>query len=235
MTKRFWEIDFFRGLAVVLMILFNYAFALDYLGVYTLTEGWLFWWLFPRVVASMFIFLAGISLTIGYSRNKRISRHIRRGLWIFSWGIVLTIITWLFLPAGTVWFGILHFIGLSVIISLLFIKLRPKHLPAVALIFLLIGTYLNNLAVDFSWLLWLGVMPYNFSTLDYFPILPWFGIFLIGMAFGKTFYANGKRAFGLRREPSISKLLNFLGGHSLFIYLLHIPVLIVLLYFTGIF
>ena len=74
---RFWEIDAVRGIAVILMVLFNYAFALDYLRIYTLTEGWGFWWLFPRIVAGTFIFLAGISLTISCSRNGKTSRFRR--------------------------------------------------------------------------------------------------------------------------------------------------------------
>ena len=68
--ERFWEIDFFRGSAVILMIIFNYAFALRYFGIYDVDLGFLFWWLFPRLIAGAFIFIAGLSLAVSYSRLK---------------------------------------------------------------------------------------------------------------------------------------------------------------------
>ncbi|MBI4168259.1 MAG: DUF1624 domain-containing protein [Candidatus Aenigmarchaeota archaeon] len=231
--QRFWEIDFFRGLAIVLMVLFNYAFTLDYFHIYAAAEGWLFWWLFPRIVAGMFIFIAGVALTISYSRRKNKQHHTKRGLKVFGWGLIITAVTWAFAPAVTVWFGVLHFIGLSIILSLLFVKLKPGRILVVASIFLIVGIYLNSLAFDFPWLLWLGLTPSSFSTLDYFPLFPWFGIFAIGMALGKKLYRNGKRRFKIRKE--LFAPLNFLGRHSLFIYLLHQPVLLGALYVLGLF
>ena len=157
--KRFWEIDAGRGLAVILMVLFNYSFALDYFHIYRITEGWFFWWLFPRLVAGTFILLAGLSITLSYSRNKKPSKHIRRGLKIFGFSIIITIVTWLGLPSGTILFGILHLIGLSIILGLLFIKLKPQHLAIIGLIIMAFGFYLNQFFFGFSWLLWLGLVP----------------------------------------------------------------------------
>jgi len=213
--NRYWEIDATRGTAVVLMVLFNYAFALDYLKIYTLTEGWAFWWLFPRLVAGTFIFVAGISLTISYSRSRSWERQVRRGLKIFSLGMLITAATFLLIPEATVWFGILHFIGLSIILSLLFIKTELRYLLVAGVVALTIGIYLNNFVFDFPWLLWLG-------------------FFLIGMAAGKKFYHEGKRQFSLR-EIKTTKPINFLGRHSLIIYLLHQPVLLILLRILGLF
>src|SRR3989338_3381586 len=167
MPKRFWEIDAARGIAVVLMVLFNYSFALDYLRIYTITEGWRFWWLFPRLVAGTFILLAGISVTISYSHNNR----------------------------------------------------TKKHLTAAGITVILADVLLESMAFDFPWLLWLGMMPYSFTTLDYFPLLPWLGVFMIGMAVGKQFYLKGKRRFKIKEVNA--KIFGFLGRHSLIIYLLH--------------
>ncbi|HIG96767.1 MAG TPA: DUF1624 domain-containing protein [Candidatus Aenigmarchaeota archaeon] len=231
--KRFWEIDAGRGLAVILMVLFNYSFALDYFHIYRITEGWFFWWLFPRLVAGTFILLAGLSITLSYSRNKKPSKHIRRGLKIFGFGIIITIVTWLGLPSGTILFGILHLIGLSIILGLLFIKLKPQHLAIIGLIIMAFGFYLNQFFFGFSWLLWLGLVPSGFYTLDYFPLLPWFGIFLIGMALGKNKYGNGKSK--IKTQPRGSRFFCILGRHSLLIYLTHQLVLVVVLYALGLF
>lgn len=229
--KRLWEIDAARGIAVVLMVLFNYAFALDYLKIYTITEGWSFWWLFPRIVAGMFIFIAGISLTISYSRSKSLKRQVCRGLKIFSLGLLITAATFLLVPEATIWFGILHFIGLSVILSTLFVRMKPVYLIAAGFAALAIGAWLNSFVFSFPWLLWLGLIPI-FTTLDYFPMLPWFGAFLIGMAVGKTLYAVERRNFKIKERKSV---LGFLGRHTLIIYLLHQPILLIALRITGLF
>ena len=237
--KRFWEIDAARGAAVVLMVLFNYSFTLDYLKLFTLTEGWGYWWLFPRLVAGTFIFIAGVAVTISYSRNSRVRRHLLRGARIFLLGLLITAATLLLVPEAAVWFGILHFIGLSVIFSLLFMKWKPMNVAIVGAIIIAAGAWLNGIVFDFPWLMWLGFIPV-FTTLDYFPLLPWFGLFLIGMAAGKKYYGKGKRRFAqpfLQKKALAerTKLLIFLGRHSLIIYLLHQPILLIILRISGLF
>lgn len=228
---RYWEIDFFRGIAVVLMVLFNYSFALDFFGIYRITEGWLFWWLFPRLVGGAFIFLAGLSVAISYSRNRKWQKRAKRGARIFGWGVLITMITLLALPAGAVWFGVLHLIGLSIILSPLFVRYRKLSL-ALGAVLIIAGFYLENFTFGFPWLLWLGLAPHAFYTLDYFPLLPWFGIFLAGMHAGSALYANGKGRIK-RRTPDIFRPLCVLGRNSLIIYLLHQPLLIAALYLLG--
>lgn len=231
MKTRFWEIDFVRGIAVVLMVVFNYAFALDYLHIYTATNGWLFWWLFPRLAAGTFILVAGVSAVVSYQRNKSVKRRVRRGAMIFGWGLLITLVTFIFVPQETVWFGILHLIGLSVMLSPLLIKLEKYNLP-VGLAIALIGFYIGNITIGSPLLLWLGFVPYNFATLDYFPVLPWLGVFLVGMYFGMRFYTKGKRTFNIK-EPRGAGIINFIGRHSLFIYLIHQILLLFVLYSFG--
>ncbi|MBI4174698.1 MAG: DUF1624 domain-containing protein [Candidatus Aenigmarchaeota archaeon] len=229
--NRFWEIDATRGIAVVLMVFFNYSFTLDYLRIYTITEVWGFWWLFPRLVAGAFILLAGISVTISYSRDSRIRKHLMRGIKIFGLGLLITAATYLLIPSATVWFGILHLIGTAIIISLLFMKWNPKLLITAGIFAIILGALLESTAFGFPWLLWLGLMPYSFTTLDYFPLLPWLGVFMIGMAIGKLYYREGKRQFKIKELRTGT--IGFLGRHSLIIYLLHLPVLLVVLKILG--
>ena len=70
---------------------------------------------------------------------------------------------------------------------------------------------------------------------DYRPLLPWFGVVLIGLFFGKVLYARGKRVLNLPRStPALARPLAPLGRNSLFIYMVHQPVLIALLAIFGI-
>lgn len=236
MPKRFWELDFFRGFAVLLMILFNYAFALRYFGIYNPALGDLFWFWFPRFVGAMFITIAGISLAVSYGRKKKnfFRRNAMRGMKIFLLGVTITLVTWIFVPQQAVLFGILHLIGLSIIIAPAFFRFHNANI-LLGIMIILSGIYLQGIAVDFPWLLWLGLQPHGFTTLDYFPLLPWFGFMLIGLFAGQNLYRNGRRSFefpDLSKNPLISSLC-FLGKKSLAIYLIHIPALIIVLALLG--
>jgi uncharacterized membrane protein len=237
--QRFWEIDFLRGIAIIMMIVFHFLFDLSYFSIYSVDVYSGFWWLFARVTAMIFIFLVGISLTLSYSRIRDgVSRvdiarkYMFRGAKIFVYGLLITLATWLFLQSGFIVFGVLHFIGIAIIISWPLLN-RRRLLLVLGVVFILVGVYLQSFTVGFPWLLWLGLRPELFYTLDYFPLLPWMGVILIGMFFGKMFYPDGKQAIKNRSGPVISQL-SFLGRHSLVIYLLHQPVLIALLYLLGI-
>jgi len=229
---RFWEIDLLRGIAVILMIIFNYSYAIRYLNIYTLSGGFFYWYTFPRIIGGMFIFLAGLSLTL--SHNKSHKKFFLRGLKIFGYGILITIITFFTFPQSFIIFGILHFIGFSVIFGQFFLKFKKLNLFLGLLIFIL-GMYLQNFFFDFPWFVWLGFIPKNFITFDYFPIFPWFGVTLLGIFFGNILYKNGKRSFKIKdfSNVSIVKFLQFLGRNSLIIYLLHQPLLVLFLLILG--
>jgi len=220
--KRFWEIDALRGIAIVLMIIFHIAFDLSYFGNYSLDIHSGLWRLLGRTTASIFILLAGISLSLSHSRSAAgMEKYLTRGLKILSWGLLITLITRLFFPEEFIIFGILHFIGLSIILAYPF--LRQKHwnlLLGLSIIF--IGLSIRGPLILF---------PTPFRTFDYFPLFPWFGLILIGIFLGNSLYPNHTRSFSL---PEVSTPLSTIGRHSLFIYLLHQPILIALLYLFGI-
>lgn len=239
---RFWEIDFFRGTALFLMLFSNFVTDLSFFGAYK-TRDWDFWFFFARFVASMFVFLVGISLAVSYSKAKKIlpekklfEKYLNRGLKIFCLGLTITLFTTLFLRPGFVVFGILHFIGFSIILAFPFLKRGGKENFFAGIIFIAIGFLLQPLRFDFSWLLWLGFIPTNFYTVDYFPLFPWFGFVLLGLFFGNQLYNGSVRRFKL---PDFSRfffarLFCFLGRHSLLIYLFHQPIIISALCLFGI-
>ncbi|HLD88958.1 MAG TPA: heparan-alpha-glucosaminide N-acetyltransferase [Candidatus Nanoarchaeia archaeon] len=237
--QRFWEIDFLRGIAIVMMIIFHLMFDLAYFGSYSINVSSGFWLYFARATALMFIFLVGISLALSFSKAGNLRKwrikNLKRGLVVFFFGLIITLITWLFLREEFIIFGILHFIGISIIISMFFIDL--KHWNLLLGIFLIsLGIWLSDFTFNFPWLLWLGFQPASFYTLDYYPLLPWFGVVLIGIYFGGLLYKKNTRKFKIPdfSKSLLVKLFGFLGRNSLLIYLMHQPILIVLLYVLGI-
>lgn len=230
-SRRFYQIDLVRGLAVLLMVIFNWSVTLDYFKIFSMGGGWLYWWLFPRMVAGAFILLAGISFFIMAEKIKN-SQELKkksflRGVKIFSLGLLATAATFFLTPAQTIWFGILHFFGISFLLAPFFRNFGKANL-FLGLLIALLGFYMNTLPQQNSFLLWLGLPPENFQTFDYFPLLPWFGVFLIGIFSGEKFYQK----FSSSKNYS-SNLLCFLGRNSLAIYVAHQPLLIALLYILG--
>ncbi|SFM77336.1 heparan-alpha-glucosaminide N-acetyltransferase [Methanolobus profundi] len=233
--ERFFEVDAFRGIAILLMVIYHFFFDLDFLGIreFDTHSGLLL--VIGRSAAIMFIFLVGVSLTLSYSRAKALSidnqdkiiHDLKRGAGIFGWGLVITVVTATFLEQGTIYFGILHLIGASIILAYPFLRYRKLNL-VIGLAFLLAGIFMDNAYAGFPWLLWLGIKPYSFYTLDYFPLIPWFGLVLLGIFTGNSLYPDHKRSFRMCDcEGNVAvRLLGYLGKRSLLIYLVHQPVIV---------
>ena len=69
---------------------------------------------------------------------------------------------------------------------------------------------------------WLGLRGYGYTTVDYFPLKPWLGVFLLAYFAGSRAYADGRP----RLPHEWPAALLWLGRHTLPIYLLHQPVIV---------
>lgn len=221
---RFGEVDALRGAAVLMMIGYHALFDLDFLGVLDIDMGSPVIWFTGRLTAFLFIFLVGVSLSLSNSRREVNARHyILRGLKIFLWGMVITAATWIYPHKGFIVFGVLHFIGLAVILTYPLAGRRAAALTLSA-IAITVGFIMSGVRVETPLLMWLGIRPYNLYTLDYFPFFPWLGVVLLGIFTGDTLYPGYRRRFGLRAwSPS---LLQLIGRNSLKVYLIHQPVIV---------
>ena len=237
---RFWEVDAARGVAIVMMVVYHTTYDLDVLGGYDIQSTSGFWALFADVTAGLFLSLVGVSLAISRARTSLAGRrlfgkYLARGLRVLLYGMILTLV-FLVLDMGVVAFGILHLIGVSIILAYPFLKLRFANLVLGTIIFAA-GQYVlsQNLTAQSFWLLPFGVMPEGVMMPDYRPLLPWFGVVLIGLSFGNVVYAGGLRPVSLAdTAPLLTRPLLPLGRNSLFIYLIHQPIIIALLALSGV-
>ena len=232
--QRFFEVDALRGVAVMAMIAFHALFALDFLAGYSFAIGSGLFLLTGRFASVAFIFLVGLSLTLSYNRAVKklrgfalFAKYLFRGLRIFSLGMAITLISFLYIPQYAIFFGVLQCIGLSIILAFPFLRWKGANF-FLGWLFIIAGIFLWGVSVQTPWFLWLGLRPALFQSLDYFPLLPWFGLVLLGIFAGNELYPNGKRSFSL---PDLSfnpgiRLISLIGRHSLIIYFLHFPVLI---------
>ena len=236
-NRRFWEIDFLRGIAIIMMIIFHILFDLVFFKNVKINLYSGLNLLFLYSIGILFLLLVGISLYLSYSRVKNIlskrqiwSKFIKRGTMIFCLGLIITIFTWFYLGQGFIIFGVLHCIGLSIIFSIPFLKYKFRNL-FLGVILIFVGIVLKTMVFNFYWFLWLGFVPSKFYTVDYFPILPWFGVILIGIFIGNILYTDYKRNYYIIdfSKNKIVKIFCFLGRHSLVIYFIHQPLIFILI------
>ena len=223
--SRFWEIDLLRTNAIVVMIVFHTLYLLGYFRIHYTDLRYLYWLWFAGG-GGTFIFLAGVSMTIAHSRSKRIWPLMRRGLQIFAWGIGITVVTYIISSTDYVRFGVLHFFGIAFILGPFFLRFRFTNL-ALGLALMVVGFYLRGIHFDFPWLLWLGLRPHSSLGFDYIPLLPWFGLFLIGMFFGRSLYPQGNRRFNIPDfRNRVVSAITLPGRHPLTVYLAQWPAII---------
>jgi len=229
---RYWEIDALRGVAIILMILFHLSWDLSFLGLARIRMSAGPWPWFSRIIATMFLTLVGISLTVSYARSghsQGFRKYLLRGLKVFGYGLVITFVTFLFIAREFVVFGILHLIGVSIVAAY---PLLPRERRFVSLglgvVLVGIGTVLNRQAVTSPRLIWLGVPQLGRPMADWYPMLPWFGLVLASITVGHTLYPRGERRYAVPDWSGIPVIreLCFLGRHALLIYLAHQPIML---------
>lgn len=233
--SRFREIDATRGIAILMMILFHTVFDLNFFMILPVNISTGFWRWFAMATASLFLLVVGISLVVSHARSAAklsgfalTKKFLFRGAGIFSLGLLVTLATWLYLHEGFILFGILHLIGVSVMLSPLFFRFG-KYNILFGLLFISGGFFIGTLQGP-AWLLPLGIYPASFTSVDYTPLIPWFGAVLVGLGVGEFLYSGGVRQFTVPHLPDrIVQPLSLLGRHSLIIYLVHQPVIILLL------
>ncbi len=177
----------------------------------------------------LFFLISGICATLG-------SRPVRRGVLVIACGLVVSAVTYGMYAFSfatkdiIIYFGVLHCLGTCMLLWPLFRQLPwpVLLLPAAAAIYC--GFLIDKMSFDTGyWLIPLGFKFPNFQSSDYFPLLPYFGYFLIGAVLGSVLYKNKASLFPRVSENNfLVKFFSFFGKWSLFIYMLHQPI------FTGI-
>lgn len=210
MTKRIWELDALRGLCILGMVLVHLAYNL---GV---SLGFVQEW-----GGAVFLLISGICVTLG-------RHHIRRGLLVLGCGSLCTAVTAGIYLLGLadkgiiIWFGVLHCLGLCMLLWSLFSRLPRWTLGALGPALILLGLWMDSLRVRFPWLIPLGLRTADFASADYFPLALNLGFFLLGSFLGRLLYREKRSLLPNMREP---KFLCLCGRHSLIIYLAHQPIL----------
>jgi len=226
-------IDVLRGVAVVAMILYHFAWDLRFFGlIETDVVGHPLWRAFAMGIAGTFLTLSGISLALLARDGLDRARFLRRLALIAGAASLVTAATWIAMPESFIFFGILHSIALGSVLALPFLRAPIAVALAVAAAVFVLPFAFQHPAFDAPLLRWVGLGTRAPLTNDFVPSFPWFALVLVGVAIGRTiierppaWLAAASRAFAER--------LGVLGRWSLPIYLVHQPLLLALVYVAS--
>ena len=235
LENRYNLIDAIRGVMLVNMIVFHFLY--DVFMIYGVDSKWAFvpavvvW---ERIISVTFLVVSGISLNF--------SKHAyRRGIIVNLCGFLITVVTFFAVPSQPVWFGVLNFIGCAMMICNALKNYLNKLDPVLgaglsllcfAVFYCVPERYLGlfglkliklpDFLYGFRYAAFLGFPDKDFFSADFFPIIPHIFIFVFGYYLWRIIKSANKEELFRRRVY----VLDFMGRHSLIIYLLHQPVLI---------
>ena len=228
-------LDALRGVAVVWMTVFHFAFDLNHFGFIHQDFYRSPVWTGQRTcILSLFLFCAGFGQAIAVHAGQSWGRFWRRWLQVAGCAVAVSIGSAFMFPNSWIYFGVLH--GLAVMLLVCRATAtwgRWLWLAGFALVML--GLFASNVqallpdpgAWNLKALNWIGLISHKPVTEDYVPLLPWLGVVWWGMATGQWALARGWT--GRLEEGALALLppqMAWIGRWSLSWYMVHQPLLI---------
>lgn len=236
--QRYHLLDTLRAICIIYMVLYHTLYDLCELFYIDLPFFYAEWFGIVRYCFSgTFMLIAGVSCHL--SQN-----NFKRGIKVFACAMVLTIVTGVIMPGQLIVFGILHFMGVMMLIYAvgqnLFSKMESPLWILLFLFFFVMTCHISNGYLGVApfkvvlpqwvytkgWLFPFGITVPGFVSSDYYPLLPWAFIFFTGVVLGKLLVNHKlpKVLYNIKEN-----LLSKIGRYSLQIYMCHQVVIFVVL------
>lgn len=232
---RYTVLDILRGLAIIAMLVYHALWDIVYM--FGANIPWFktdAGFIFQQSICWTFILISGFCWSLGRHR-------LRRALTVLACALGITVVTALVMPENIIFHGVLSLLGTAMLVTIpldkIFGRIPPVIGFAVSAVFFALtynvsdGTlgfgntailrlpeslYANNITAFF------GFPHDGFYSSDYFPILPWLFLFWAGYFLYRFFVRKGL----LMYLATVSfRPLEFIGRHSLEIYVAHQPII----------
>lgn len=225
---RYLEVDILRTVAIVMMIVHHIVFDMWYLQYSNVHPFTGFWWYWQKSTLSLFLLLVGFSFAI-YSRKlgpgalqlKQLKRFTHLGVV----ALAITVVSFVIVPQAPIYFGVIHCIA----VSMLFLPLAKQASGSIAMIIVIgFGTLLSKalLPTSTNVLAPFGLYNSGFASTDYVPLIPWLAIIVAGNLLALCTLPFLHRMV----VPRWLHVLTWPGRHSLLVYIVHQPVVLLILY-----
>jgi len=229
---RLQSVDLLRGLALAMMIAYHFCYDLTYFNFAHFDFFTDPFWLQARtLILSSFLLIAGISLTLATHHGVRMKPYLTRLGMLAGCAILISVSSYFMFGPRWIFFGVLHFIAVASVLGLGFVR-RPGLALATGVALIILDLMFSHSFFDQATWQSLGMMTYKPPTEDYVPLIPWFGVFLLGTVLGNRLWLR-ESAPSLTQWHStqpLVQLLSLAGRHSLLVYMLHQPVLLGMLW-----
>ncbi len=224
LVKRSNFLDAYRGLGVLLMIVFHFCWDLRNFGFMEYSIYDPFWVYFRSLILTLFMTAIGWSTYLTFKKNtlaeSTLSKGSYRAFWkrdakLFFAAAVISLATYIATPDQWIFFGILHFIF---VVSLITRPLAKWPLVSASIGAGIVAAYhLTDLLVfPGAFVMITNYLGLPQRTLDIVFPFPWIGVVLIGPLLG---YLNCQK--WPIPEHALSHILAFMGRYALPIYLVH--------------
>ena len=217
-------VDLARGVAVLAMIGYHFAYDLRYFGLLRADFEHDPRALFARtLILAAFLLLAGVSVVLADRAGVPAARFWRHVGTIAACALLVTAGSYAMFPRTYIWFGVLHAIALTLVLARPLAR-RPLLALVLGAVVIAAGLIVQLPLFDSRALDWVGFRTTKPFTVDYVPLFPWAGVVLVGIAVGHALVRRGLSS-NAPRGPGLRTLAT-LGRHTLLVYMVHQPILI---------
>jgi len=221
--KRILFIDLLRFIAIVLMVIYHFTYDLNMFALVKVELFKGFWFVLPRIIVTLFMIASGMSFGLknwqGTTVSERFKIFIPRLIKLFVFAAGISLVTFLAFPKNWIYFGTIHSFFTCTLLSIFFLPYKSGSLILGSMMVL---NYVFKIIPLTDPLYFEGV-----KSMDFIPVYPWFGVFLIG--FGLSKYIH------LVKEITLSKphFIQYVSQKTLPIYLLHQVLLVTLVFLIS--
>lgn len=238
------KIDLARGIAILAMIFYHFCWDLGEFGIIdreAVNSGG--WRLFAQIIGSSFLFISGLSFWFFFRFGRNLNSFWNRFLKLFLGSLFVSIGTYLAYGDYFIFFGILHLFCICNLVAFAIVRFSVTTLIGFAIFTSIFASYVSFDTLGSRFFAWSGLYSGSVGTVDFYPFFPWASAYILGLAFGKLVYKNRTKLdedkdpieakseqFFITRIPKA--VLKFLSSYSLYIYLIHQPILFGLIIFS---
>lgn len=256
-NNRAFELDLLRGFAIFMMILHHFAYDLRHIfemNIFSFIDADWFWAFLQPFFLCIFVGISGICCQ--FSRN-----NFKRALKLLLVSVLFSAVTIgadrCFGLECAIYFNVLHVLTVSTFLFAIFDHFEQKKTGSrdsrggdmvlfsivLLFIFLLQALPYYHYTIKAGWVSILGIEPhpdYNWNAGDEMGLIPWVGVFFLGVLVGRYIYKKKETLFphASKTVKKISGPFEWVGRNSLAVYILHQPILLGILYglhYLGVF